>query len=96
MPNLSLVAHIRAKADKAELVKDELLTLIPITRTEQGCITYDLYQDHADLSYFMVFEVWESREVWQAHKTVPHLAAFMAATDGAIADFTVNEMSQIA
>ena len=96
MPNqLTIVAHIRANPDQTDLVKSELLKLIPITRAERGCIQYDLHQDDQDPAHFLFFENWESRELWQDHMNAPHLAGFMQATEGAVAELVVHEMTQI-
>ena len=95
MAKLTIVANIHAKADKVDLVKAELLKLIPITRAEEGCIQYDLHQDNENPSHFMFYENWETRELWQTHMNAPHLAAYLAATDGAVESFTLNEMSVI-
>ena len=95
MAKLTIVANIKANPDKIELVKVELLKLIDITRAEQGCINYDLHQDNENPAHFLFYENWESRELWQAHMAAPHLAAYMAATEGAVADFTLNEMTAI-
>lgn len=95
MAKLTIVANIKANADKIDLVKAELLKLIDITRAEDGCIGYDLHQDNENLAHFMFYENWESRELWQTHMGAPHLAAYMAATDGAVEEFTLNEMSII-
>jgi len=43
----------------------------------------------------LFYENWESRELWQAHMNAPHLAAYMEATEGAVAEFTVHELSRI-
>lgn len=95
MTMLTIVANIHANADKVDLVKDELLKLIPHTRAEKGCITYDLHQDNDNPAHFMFHENWESRALWQEHMKGPHLAAYMAATEGAVAEFTISEMTQI-
>jgi quinol monooxygenase YgiN len=95
MSKLTIVANIKAHADKTELVKTELLKLIGITREEAGCINYDLHQDTENPAHFLFYENWETRELWQAHMKAPHLAAYLAATEGAVADFTVNEMTPI-
>lgn len=95
MAQLTIVANIYAKADKVDLVKSELLKLIDITRAEEGCINYDLHQDNENPEYFLFYENWESRELWQAHMGTQHLADYMAATEGAVEDFSVNEMSVI-
>ena len=96
MPKLTIVAHIHARPDKIDLIKSELEKLIPITRGESGCIQYDLHQDNENPAYFMFFENWESRELWQDHMNAPHLAAYAQATDGAVAEFTLNEMTHTA
>lgn len=95
MAKLTIVANIKANPDKVELVKSELLKLIDITRAETGCINYDLHQDNENPAHFMFYENWESRELWQTHMSAPHLAAYMEATEGAVADFTLNEMTVI-
>ena len=43
----------------------------------------------------MFYENWESRELWQTHMNAPHLAAYMAATDGAVEQFILNEMQVV-
>ena len=95
MAKLTIVADIKAKSDKIDLVKDELLKLIDITRAEEGCINYDLHQDNHNPSHFLFYENWESRELWQTHMNNEHLKAYMDATDGAVEKFTLNEMSKI-
>lgn len=96
MAKLTIVANIKAKADKIELVKSELLKLINITREEEGCINYDLHQDNENPAHFLFYENWESRDLWQTHMSNQHLKDYMAATEGAVEDFTLNEMTQIA
>lgn len=95
MTVLTIVANVHAKPDQVALVKAELEKLVPITRGEEGCIRYDLHQDNANPAHFLFYENRESRELWQTHMGAPHLAAYMEATDGAVAEFTLNEMSQI-
>ena len=92
---LTIVANIKADADQIDLVKGELEKLIPITLAEEGCIQYDLHQDNENPAHFLFYENWESRELWQAHMNAPHLATYIKATDGAVAEFTVNEMSRV-
>lgn len=92
---LTIVARILAKENQRELVKSELLKLIPITRAEAGCINYDLHQDNENPNLFLFFENWESRELWQQHMNNSHLTAYIKATDGAVVEFTVNEMTSV-
>lgn len=96
MSKLTIVANIKANPEKIELVKAELLKLIDVTRAEEGCINYDLHQDNENPAHFMFYENWETRAFWQTHMNNQHLADYMAATDGAVEEFILNEMTQIA
>ena len=76
-------------------MKAVLEKLIPITRKEEGCLPYDLHHENEDPNHFMFYENWTSRELWQKHMNAPHLAAYMEATEGAVADFTLCELTHI-
>jgi len=92
---LTIVANIHAVAGKEALVRAELEKLIPITRAEAGCVQYDLHLDNEDPRHFLFYETWDSRELWRTHMEAPHLAAYMAATEGAVEAFTLFEMDRI-
>ena len=96
MSTLTIVANILANEDKIELVKAELLKLVDITRSEEGCINYDLHQDNENPAHFTFYENWKTRALWQTHMANQHLADYMAATEGAVAQFTLSEMTKIA
>ncbi len=96
MSKLTIVAHIKAKSDKIDLVKAELLKLIDITRAENGCLQYDLHQDNENPAHFLFYENWESRQLWQTHMSNQHLKDCMGAIQGAVEEFTLNEMTHIA
>ncbi|PLW76365.1 putative quinol monooxygenase [Cohaesibacter celericrescens] len=93
---LTIVAQITAAAGKEDLVRAELEKLVPITRAEQGCLQYDLHIDNATPGFFVFFENWENRDLWQQHMGAAHLKDYMTATDGAVDQFVVNEMTKIA
>ncbi len=94
MSKLTVIANIKAVPEHAELVHAELKKLIPITRAEAGCIQYDLHQDNENPAHFLFYENWESRELWQAHMGNQHLKDYLAATDGAVEEFSLYEMTQ--
>jgi len=95
MSKLTIVATILVKEGKRDFVKSELLKLIPITRAEAGCINYDLHQDNENPNLFLFYENWESRDLWQTHMDNDHLKAYIEATDGAVEEFVLHEMTQI-
>lgn len=94
MAKLTIVAHIHAKEDQIDRVKQQLTQLVEPTRNEDGCINYDLHQDNENLAHFMFFENWKSRALWQDHMASEHIQAYRKATEGAIADFALYEMTE--
>ncbi|WP_066633066.1 putative quinol monooxygenase [Labilibacter marinus] len=92
---LTIVARILAKDEKRDLVKTELLKLIDVTRVEEGCINYDLHQDNENPNFFLFYENWKNKELWQKHMGNQHLADYLKATEGAVEEFIVHEMTNI-
>lgn len=93
MPRLTIVADIIARPDAIERVKIELEKLIVPTRSEVGCLQYDLHRDNENPAHFLFYENWESRELWQAHMNSRHLKDYQNATEGAVETFTLYEMA---
>jgi quinol monooxygenase YgiN len=93
---LVILAIITANPGQEDLVRQSLNSLVAPTRAEDGCIQYDLHQDNDTPGAFMFYEIWASRDLWQAHLKTPHIAAHKAATAGALAHVNVSEMTVIA
>ena len=96
MPRLTIVADITAKPESIAIVKAALEAIVGVTRTEEGCVQYDMHQDNQNPAHFLFFEIWESRALWQRHMNAAHLQEFRAKTEGAIAEFRLYEMTQVA
>jgi quinol monooxygenase YgiN len=58
---LTVVAQITAKAGQEAELRRELLSLIPTTRQEPGCINYDLHQASDNPGKFLFHENWTSK-----------------------------------
>ncbi|RRQ45705.1 putative quinol monooxygenase [Chryseobacterium sp. SC28] len=71
---LSAVFHIKENAmmDAIELLKK----LVIETRKEQGCVQYDLFEDHRNKGVFFVHENWQSAEDLHSHQVSDYLADF--------------------
>lgn len=93
---LIIVARILVKSEELEKVKPEILKLIPITKTEKGCIKYDLHQDNTTPNLFLFYEEWENRDLWQDHINNTHIKEFSKLTEGLIEEVVVHEMTYIA
>lgn len=72
---IAAVTHIHGLPDRADDLKEHLLSLAAPTRAESGCVTYDLYQSPDAPHEFLRFEIWTSRDALEAHKQAPHLRA---------------------
>jgi quinol monooxygenase YgiN len=75
---VTIVARMKAKDGMEETVRKELMSLVPQTRSEEGCISYDLHQDAANKSLFMFYENWRSKEDLDKHFEMPYLKAFLS------------------
>jgi len=74
---VTVVARIKTKKGMDESVKQELMALVAPTRSEKGCINYDLHRSIDDRSVFMVYENWVSKEDLDKHLAMPYMRAFM-------------------
>lgn len=73
---ITVLAMVKAKEGMEEAVKEELLSLVNPTRSEPGCINYDVHQATDDKSLFMFYENWKSLEDVEKHRETPHLKAY--------------------
>ena len=48
-----------------------------------------------DDGFFVFYETWETRALWQGHMNAPHLAAYLVATKDVVEKFTVTEMTKV-
>ena len=95
MSQITVVAHIRAKAEQVALMQSELEKMVASTRQEPGCLQYDLHRDNQDQAHFVMLETWASPEQLQAHAAGQPMQDFQAAVKGAIESFTVNNLTRI-
>jgi quinol monooxygenase YgiN len=75
--NLIVVARVKARAGKEEELRRELSGLVGPTRSEPGCISYDLHRSVEDPNVFMFYEKWRSREDLDRHLEKAYLKAWI-------------------
>ena len=76
MKPLTVIARLKAKNGREELLGEALRSLVEPTRAERGCITYGLHQSYEDPGLFILYEDWENRPLWEDRMKSPHLAEF--------------------
>jgi len=82
---VTVIAQMKAKPENQQKVKEILLSLVNTTRKEAGCLRYDLHQSADDLSIFMFYEIWASKEALEKHLKMPHLQNFFSQADELLA-----------
>jgi len=86
MAILTVIATLRAKPGKETELKDYLTTLVGYTRTETGCISYDLNQQQNDPATFVMVEYWTGRSALDQHSQMPYMQEFGAAVPDLLAE----------
>ncbi|EYE89616.1 antibiotic biosynthesis monooxygenase [Fervidicella metallireducens AeB] len=81
---LKVVAKNFADKSKIEEILKLYKELVELTRKEEGCIKYELFQDEKDSSILCMIEEWESRDALDKHlksehfsRIVPKIKKFM-------------------
>ena len=82
MKQVSVVARVRAVKGMEEKVRRECLALVAPSRSEQGCINYDLHQSADDPALLLFYENWTSREDLERHLETAHSLGFDERTEG--------------
>lgn len=72
---LEVVAIVETTSERADELKSICNGLIEPTRKEDGCISYELYQDISNPGKFIFIETWQSKEHLDVHLKTPHLVA---------------------
>ena len=80
-PRLTLIATLHAKAGKEEELGRRLLALVAPTRSEEGCVNYDLHQSADDPKAWVLYENWRSKADLEKHFETPYLKDFVAHLD---------------
>ena len=81
---LRVVARIKAKPDKVGEVRDALTGLVGPTRSETGCIVYELLQNTDDPTDFTFVEEWESEAALADHAASDHIRATRVKLEGIV------------
>ena len=83
---VTVFALLRAKPGMEETVKQELLALVGPTRTEEGCINYDLHHSVDHEGHFRFYENWTTKELLERHLQSAHVKRFIAKADQLLAE----------
>ncbi len=74
MPDLNVVAVLKAKPGSETVLQEALAGLVEPTRAEDGCVSYKLFSSASDASTFITIERWRSQDDLDAHMQTAHIA----------------------
>lgn len=70
---VTVVAYLKPRPGKEEETQKLLMSLVPPTLEEPGCIDYHLHRSNDEPCVFMFYENWRSKEDLDEHLTMPYL-----------------------
>lgn len=74
--NFCLIATIRPLKEREADALAALAELVAATRTEPGCLQYDLLANESEECSYVMVERFASKDAWLAHMETPHVKAF--------------------
>ena len=83
---LRVVAHLRAKPDRAAETRELLRGLVAPTHQEPGCIGYELLESIESPSVFTFVEEWRDEADLESHFGTPHILAALERFDDLMAE----------
>ncbi len=83
---VTVIVRIKAKPGMEARVKQELLNLLGPTRSEKGCINYDMHQAPDDDALFLFHENWTSEEDLKRHFEAPHIKHWLEQAETLLAE----------
>ena len=75
MDLLTVVAVLKAKPGKESALREALLAIVDPTRSEAGCLQYDLHESTEKPGEFVFLEKWVDRSALDIHLKKPYLVA---------------------
>lgn len=73
-----MVATVRIKVKPLSVSKMRILAhdLMTASRSEEGCLLYQITQSQADETLFFIYMVWQDEEAYRKHAAAPFVRAF--------------------
>jgi len=76
---MTVVAVFKARAKHEARLRSLLTGMLSSTRSEAGCLLYDLHRGESDPGLFFFYEIWTSPEAHAAHLETEHVRHLLEA-----------------
>jgi quinol monooxygenase YgiN len=94
---LTIIGRLKAKAGKENELRATLIKLVPLSRSETGCINYDLHESLEESGLFLLYENWVDRAALDRHFSFSYSQEFAAKSSDLLAEplrmLTLREIS---
>lgn len=87
-----MIVTFTIKDENMEFMKDALFRILEPTRSEEGCLLYELHEDINNKNKLVFYEVWETKKHWQMHDSSKHIQDFLKETNGYIEKVVVENL----
>ena len=83
---VTVVVRIKAKPGMEDLVDQELRAILAPTRSEKGCLNFDMHRAPEDPALFLFHENWTSRADLDRHLAAPHITRWIERAEKLLAE----------
>ncbi len=80
-----VLANLTARSGKEAGLRKELLSRAAASRTEPGCVLYDVHQSREDPARFVLHEIWTNAAALEKHFQTPQMKAWESSRDEYVA-----------
>ena len=77
---IGVVVEEKIKEGQLEAFLDHMAEMITLTKQEDGCIAYDLYEAADGSGGIVMIEIWESQEALDKHMASEHFKRLVPAS----------------
>lgn len=92
---LTIVAIFQANPGCEIKLEHALRDMIAPTRTEAGCLNYDLHIDLETKGRFLFHENWETRASWETHMASAHLLHFRSVASSLVVSTEILQLQLV-
>src|SRR5271170_7707678 len=82
MKEIVAVEFLTAASGLAHELRQALAKLVPICRSEEGCLQYDLFEPREGIGKFLILMQWRNIDDLQRHDASKHVEDFSLKYDG--------------
>ena len=78
---VTLLVHMKTKQGMGAKLEQAVIKLVPLTKSEPGCIEYNFHVDAHEPDSFLFYENWIDQAALDKHLQMPYLQEFKILLD---------------